>query len=190
VSDISLGVIVDETAERDAIHIAVAPVVASQILAAGDHIGLLPGSVDEAAGAAPTITPIGIVDPFLKQNVEVGQRFYMWLYPQTVTGMRHHWSHPAFEAQPATDAKAESRSWIEAFAVELDQTYNRLMEAAEYWLDGERDGVNWNDNYTYDNSERYKRVDYAKWPVFWKHYEIVTGVAVKNHGATFFTCSC
>jgi hypothetical protein len=182
VSDIKLGVIVDETAQRDAIHIAVAPVVASQILAAGDHIGLLPGSADEVAGAAPTITPIGIVDPFLREHVQVGQRFYMWLYPQTVTGMRHHWSHPAFEATAATDAKSESRAWIEAFAAELDQTYNRLMAAAELWIEDQ--------DYTYDNSETYKQVDYAKWPIFWKHYEVVTGTKVKNHGATFFTCSC
>jgi hypothetical protein len=190
VSDTKLGVIIDETAQRDAIHIAVAPVIASQILAAGDHIGFLPGSTEEVAGVAPTITPLGIVDPYLRQPVGVGQRFWMFLYPQTVTGMRHHWTHPAFEAQPVTGATADSRAWIEAFAVELDQTYNRLMAAAEYWLDGERDGVNWNDNYTYDNSETYKRVDSEKWPIFWKHYEIVTGVTVKNHGATFFTCSC
>jgi hypothetical protein len=181
-SDTKLGGLIDETAQRDAIHIAVAPVVASQILSPGAHVGFIPGSTEEVAGAAPTITLIGIVDPFLKRDVLVGERFYLCLYQQTVTGMRHHWTHPAFEAETASDAVAISRAWIEAFAAELDQTYNRLMAAADLWL-VDRD-------YTYDNSETYKHVDYAKWPVFWKHYEIVTGTKVENHEATFFTCSC
>jgi hypothetical protein len=185
VSDVKLGTLIDATAERDAIHVAIAPVVASQILAAGDHVGLLPGSLDEVAGAGPGITPIGIVDPYIEGSVNVGERFYLLLYPQTVTGMRHHWTHPAFVAvapvpAPADDEKAASKRWIEAFASDIDQTYGRLMAAADRWVDS--------GDYTYDNDESYKP-HYGRFEEFWRHYEIVTGVKVDDPSA-FFTCSC
>ncbi len=72
--------------------------------------------------------------------------------------------------------------WIDDFASELDQTYNRLITAANEWVEqGE---------YTYDNSETYKNVDYDKWPTFWDHYEKVMGLKPSSPGDTFFTCSC
>ena len=93
-SDTRIGVLLDETAVRDAIHMAIAPVIASEDLFPGQHIGLLPNG--QAAPRCAIIQAIGIVDPFLPQRVMRGERFYLWLYPQTVTGMRHHWEHPAF----------------------------------------------------------------------------------------------
>lgn len=85
--------ITDGETRRDAIHIAVAPVVASCYLNPGQPIGLLEGSREQVG---PTNNPIGIVDPFLKGKVHYGQRFWMFLLPNTVTGMRHYWKHPAF----------------------------------------------------------------------------------------------
>ena len=76
--------------------------------------------------------------------------------------------------------KDASRAWIEAFAARIDQTYNRVMSAADEWI---RDG-----EYTYDNSESYKEHD-DEFQEFWKHYEIVTGEKPEDP-ATFYTCSC
>jgi hypothetical protein len=39
---------------------------------------------------------IGIVDPFLDQPVRPGEEFWVFVYPNTITGMRHYWQHPAF----------------------------------------------------------------------------------------------
>lgn len=81
---------------RDAIHVAVAPVTAVERLEPGQHIGLLQANDTELVSAEAEEL-IGIVDPFLPEAVESGERFWMFLYPFTVSGMRHAWRHPAFE---------------------------------------------------------------------------------------------
>jgi hypothetical protein len=88
---------------RDCVHIAVAPVVAGHALGAGDHVGFLPdGSVGfvEKPGR-----PIGIVDPFLPEmlSVDVGQTFWLFLYPNSITSLRHVFTHPAFTAKVPED---------------------------------------------------------------------------------------
>jgi hypothetical protein len=180
-----LGKILTGDHGRDAVHIAVAPVVAMERLRPGEHVGLV--SVDGADGSEPyrvgrSKQPIGIVDPYLREEVDPGEACWLFLYPQTITSLRHQWVHPAFPGEAALTPEADSRKWIEGFAAELDQTYNRLMSAAALWVEDQ--------DYTYDNTEAYKDVDYAKWPTFWHHYEIVTGTKVKDHTATFFACSC
>lgn len=76
-----IGKLQDENAQRDAIHIAVAPVVAGGDLLPGESIGLVNGT------AKPVTSPIGIVDPFLKDTVLKGERFLMFLYPNTITSI-------------------------------------------------------------------------------------------------------
>lgn len=92
--------ITDGDRRRDAIHIAVAPVTAAERLAPGQHVGLVQEGSWELAG--PCAAPIGIVDPFLAGPVEPGQRFWLFLYPGTVTSLRHIWTHPAFTAVAAS----------------------------------------------------------------------------------------
>ena len=91
-SESILGQLLDEKAQRDAIHIAIAPVVAAERLYPGDHVGF----VSDGIVAKRDDKLIGIVDPFLMKPVGEGQRFFLCLYPKTVTGKRHNWEHPAF----------------------------------------------------------------------------------------------
>ena len=74
-----------------------------------------------------------------------------------------------------------SMQWITAFAASIEQTYNRLMIAADMWATcGE---------YTYDNAEMYK-TKWREFPDFWLHWSIVTGRPVPDEPESFFTCSC
>ncbi|MEZ6122938.1 MAG: hypothetical protein R3C49_07150 [Planctomycetaceae bacterium] len=89
------GTLIDDgDRRRDAIHIAIAPVTAVELLCPGQHVGLVRSDSYEFVGRSPE--PVGIVDPFLKSAVEPGQRFWLFLYPNSVTGLRHVWTHPAF----------------------------------------------------------------------------------------------
>jgi hypothetical protein len=178
VSNPTIGQLIDDQQFRDAIHVAIAPVVATENLQPGWHIGITsPGS--NAAGRCKP--HLGIVDPFLTTDVKPGQRFFMFLYPNTITSLRHEWTHPAMDAASTNDAVADSTKWIAEFAAKIDQTPHRLMEAAREFVEyGE---------YTYDNSEAYKDF-WHEFPEFWKHYEIVTGKPVDDKEAAPFTCSC
>lgn len=85
----TLGTIIGENEKRDAIHLAVLPVVAMHKMHAGDHVGMVDGG---ASSRAPSL--IGIVDPFLKNAVQEGERFWLVIYPRKINSLRHVWTHP------------------------------------------------------------------------------------------------
>jgi hypothetical protein len=87
----NLGETPYEDARRDAVHVAVAPVGAAEQLEPGEHIGL-----SEDGRASTDEKPIGVVDPFLRSSLPSGQRFWLFLFPGTITSFRHVWTHPAF----------------------------------------------------------------------------------------------
>ncbi len=174
-SEVKLGQLVGEGEERDAIHVAIAPVVAAEPLDPGDHVGL--GADGKANQRSPHI---GIVDPFLTKHLQPGDRFYLLLYPNTVTGMRHHWSHPAFVFE--NPLRSASELWIRAFAEGINQTFESLMQDATSYVDY--------DNREYDNSESYQSPEFGTWEEFWRHFERATGKVVEDIGCTPYKCSC
>lgn len=105
----NIGELCQDDARRDAIHFAVAPVVAGEDLQPGDHVGFRDDSQKAYWMPEKKESSIGIVDPFLGQQVAKDQRFWLFLYPGTITGLRHVWSHRAFQMQPPK-AKGEKAS--------------------------------------------------------------------------------
>jgi hypothetical protein len=93
----------DGDLRRDAVHVAVAPVTAAERLMPGQAVGM--ASEDSLELVSPCEQNIGIVDPFLKKAVEPGQRFWLFLYPGTITGLRHVWTHPVFAKGAAAKGK-------------------------------------------------------------------------------------
>lgn len=187
-----LGQLIGEDAGRDAIHVAIAPVVAGQQLDPGDHVGWLD---DTKATVGYTKDLLGVVDPYLAKKVKPGQRFYLFLYPQSIQSLRHVWTHPAFPDEfkantPASSSESEAwlRHWIASHDV---PDYDELMELfdkgslqmgdSEYYGNSHMDG-----EYVYINGQD----AHAEIPLeFWTHVENVLGKALRDK-PKWFTCSC
>jgi hypothetical protein len=90
-----LGKLCDDNDRRDAVHVAVAPVIAAENLQWAQHVKL--NAKGEAVAAYSEDDSIGLVDPWLTDHVRPGERFWLFLKPGTITGLRHVWTHPAFK---------------------------------------------------------------------------------------------
>jgi uncharacterized protein (TIGR02996 family) len=80
-----LGEAPPQGAGRDAVHVAVIPMIALQDLTPGQRL----------RG--------GVADPFRQGVIAKGDRYWLCLYPGTVTSLRHVWTAPGF----AEEAGAE-----------------------------------------------------------------------------------
>jgi hypothetical protein len=179
--EIKLGeLITDDKQQRDAIHVAVAPVVAAETLYPAQRIGFV--GTDTTRVSASAGPHVGIVDPFLRGPVYPEQRCFMFLFPNTVTGMRHHWEHPAFDGSTnqINDKTADAMGVISALARQAGFTYDEMLEyAADFIVNQKyhREGGRWEGVWADDD--------------FWNAYEIITGTKVpevKRGG--IFSCSC
>lgn len=182
----TLGTIIT-SGGRDAIHLAVEPVVAGQYLRPGDHVTLIDGK------AILSGKGLGIVDPFLERAVAPGEMFWLVVYPRQITSLRHVWEHPAFPAEgavvpaePADDQATASRKWIENFAASIPLRYEVVMDGArDYVSDREHGG--YGEYLCFGGLLEGESVP----DEFWPHYERVTGKKVPDdHRGSFFTCSC
>lgn len=124
----TLGTIIGPGEKRDAIHLAVIPVIAGQDLLPGQDVGV------SGCMAITACEKIGIVDPFLTKLVSKGQYFWLVIYPRKITSLRHVWSHPAFDDAdvPAlavpTSQDDELRSKIEKLEAEKRELESRVDE--------------------------------------------------------------
>lgn len=174
--NLKIGSIIETPQHRDAIHVAVAPVIALEKLYPGDHIGL---KGDKASADAKWI---GIVDPFLKNNVQPGDQFWMFLHPGSITSLRHDWTHPAFEMDSDTlvSERDVSEKWIRTWAATLPAFYEQVLKHAHDYL---KYGDYWSEGGRFEG--------YFVPDEFWKHYQNVTGKEVKeNDRGSFFSCAC
>lgn len=85
--DIGIGRLIDGQRERDAIHVAVAPVTATERLYPGQALAFTGDDRKSVKAGEPG--RVGIVDPFLRGPVYPGQSFWMFLSPGSITSLRH-----------------------------------------------------------------------------------------------------
>lgn len=181
----TLGTIIDDTAGRDAIHLAVEPVVAAEKLFPGQDIG-----IENGLATSHAKTKLGIVDPFIKGQVQRGQMFWLIVYPRTITSLRHVWAHPAFEQIDAEKRAIAERvalkltsggslEWLRNFADSRGIEYEEMMGVAKGHSLGGYDYITLGEENTDLPDE------------FWDHYERVTGEKVESvNRGSFFSCSC
>lgn len=175
--------ITDENAERDAIHVAVLPVIAGEKLSPGDKI-----TVDSTSYQAFEVSSghIGIVDPFLSKVVKKGERFYCFLLPNTVTGMRHMWQHPQFPENVSVTPKFTENAeyWLANFAVKYGFNYKDMLSTAELG----------NDYITAHGVDLHgtHELDAGEYDEFWKNISIVTGkhYSDSHKESVGWSCSC
>lgn len=182
----TLGTIITAAEKRDAIHLAVEPIVAGEFLFPGYDIG-----IREGKAFRHDVKLVGIVDPFLKIPVQQGERFWLIVYPRQITSLRHVWTHPDFQeneayaaiepiAQDTQVTSETSKKWIEKFAISVGLSYDKLMTGAKEWIEIEEYlvyGGLLEGEYVPDE--------------FWEHYQNVTGEKVPEiKQRNFFSCSC
>lgn len=171
---------------RDAVHFAVAPVVSNSFLRPGERVIFIPNSIEIVTGwNYNEIPPVGIIDPFLDSYISKGDRCWLFLFPNSITGLRHEWTHPLFpDNKVITQDKAVteieySRTWLKGFASRYSGNYESMMEGI---LSGQ--GAFFGDDIEYS--------DFDHGSEFWKHISIVTGKTftkdqVENQS---FRCAC
>ena len=174
-SEVTLGKLLSGPSERDAIHVAVIPMIASEMLRPAQRIGVISDGI-----AGPSVKITGIVDPYLTDVVPKGSAFWMCLLPGTVTGMRHHWIHPDFSG-PVEPVASESVAYLRQEAELRGLSYDQLMEyVAEFVTTGRNiaHGGRFEGQGIYDDE-------------FWPHYEAVTGKKVEDcDRGSVFSCTC
>lgn len=186
----TLGTIITEHEKRDAIHLAVEPVLSK--------VRLKPGANVNAAGL-PEKPYVGIVDPFIKgAYVEPGEWFWLVVYPRQIQSLRHVWTHPDF---PDTESGVALEAWLDKAAGSKDRSerwlreyvsspgydgpdYHTLLAKAEEFLKyGATDEV-----YLHiDGQDAHGELN----PEAWDHIGILLGIPVpENMRPTAFSCSC
>ena len=134
---------------------------------------------------------IGIVDPFLKQTVRRGDKFWLYLYPGSITSLEHKWSHPSF-SEEVKEVKSNifvsasvSEAWMRGWAathmsedyygegkISGDKSYQKAIDAGHNLSVG-----------PYEDARDY--ID----DTWWTHWEIITGCR-KPKDEVYFSCGC
>lgn len=179
-SKLGIGKIITAPQQRDAIHSAIAPVVAAHTLIAGRHVGLdQHGNATEHTGHQ-----IGIVDPFLKVSIEKGQTFWLFLYPGTISSLRHDWTHPVFGAETRVIGDKEAaQKWVESYALQ-HCPYYKPNEAFARFMEEVNDGTIF-----YAGSDLHSLGDVEEAEELFQNLSVILGRPVAGHDFQY-SCTC
>jgi hypothetical protein len=188
-SKLGLGKIITTEQNRDAIHVAVAPVEAAIRLRVGAHVGI--DREGKATNAIHGSHLVGVVDPFIADSgyVEKGERFWLFLYPGSITSLRHCWEHPAFkevQVVSTTPEKSASEQWMRDWATQ--------HMGEDYYGDGDKprspesayaSAIDAGHNLSVGPYEDARDHIDDEW---WTHWENITGQRGQRGG--WFSCGC
>ena len=180
--------------DRDAVHVAVICAVANCTLNAGEPVVYKDGKAQLCTSWNEEIS-VGIVDPFLKEVVREGQKFWLFIKPRTVTSLKHDWDHPAIPADIRTRRKTEAQ---------ITQERNEAEEWLKNWA--KREHADWDEVLAEIKSELIMKanntatidcVSYGTGSTdipqpateFWKKVSLVVGVEIVD-APNYFSCSC
>lgn len=170
--DLEIGKLITMEVQRDAIHLAVAPVTATETLEPGQPICFaLAGNV-EMVRLAGWKDAIGIVDPFLNVRIKKGESCWMFLKPNTITSLRHEWAHPAFDG----NEKGIAEFWMRDFAQEIQMPYEEVIAGAKLGRI----------TLGFDTPD----IAYEERHKFWHYFEVITGIKKDDHDENIFSCAC
>jgi hypothetical protein len=198
------AILPDDVGGRDAVHVAVIAVKASgNRIYPGAEVGVK--LTAEGYIASPTMSPhVGIVDPFIKGAIGHGARFWLYLYPRSITGLNHSWTHPEFpdtDALPLAGGEASaSERWLREFIASADcPDYDDMINILKRIADGEMSGQigessdDWS-GYRFDGDMLHFNGFDAHGSIpaeFWVHAEAVIGKPItKGEKPEYFSCSC
>jgi len=189
----TIGKLLTGGEERDCIHMAIFPAIAAEDgLRPGAEVGLVYGTTNQIKSMERLygLPAIGIVDPFLfkslwenrQYSVKKGDRVWVFLFPGTVTGMRHHWRHEALDTPHVP--KNESEKWLREFADKWNFNYDEMIAGAQ-----EDEGYVVAMGIDLHSSSELAPGDEGR---FWDHIENITGRQFnQKHRETFgWSCSC
>lgn len=177
----ALGKLVPDEMARDAVHVAVVPMLAAISLKPGQHVG-----TDGHGRISASEPHIGVVDPYLRAPLKAGDRCWLFLYPGSITSLRHEWTHPALgaTAAPASGSKSASEQWMRKWAMEhVSEDYygegkKSEDDALKYAIEaGRNQHIG-----PYESARDY--ID-NEW---WSHWEIITGQ--RGDRDAYFSCGC
>jgi hypothetical protein len=182
----TLGTIITDGG-RDAIHLAVEPVIAAEDIKPGENIGICGNGKAWRHG----VKMLGISDPFLKNPIKAGQMFWLIVYPRQITSLRHVREHPDF---PTTSIPKESKEDMELEFSKKWMTKWAIRHMSDDYYGHEE---HLSDESAYENAIEAGRrnhvgcyedaTDYID-DEWWDHWEKITGLKGKRDG--YFSCSC
>lgn len=120
--------------QRDAIHVAVIPAqVGKNALHPGQKVMMVNGLASTTNWDHHAY--VGVVDPYLRHNVKPGEWFWLFLRPNTITGLRHAWSHPQFPADAVISAPRD-KAWLRNFCKDAAIDYDDFLGAGRVHRSG------------------------------------------------------
>ena len=160
--------------QRDAIHIAVVPIEAKTDLKPGMKVILRDGKAERPMDREELRRAVGVVDPYLFDDVKPGERFWLFMWPSTVTSLRHDWFHPALVGGDPTPELRAAMEYLQGAAEDMCMSYDALIQGL---MNGSVE-AGMTTIYDYENNSQ-----------FWHNVRVATGRYLSADMVTF-SCAC